>query len=91
MDLYTIGGIDFSIVADKIQLLTREVNTLTREIDQIREETSGVSEEEIKERLYTLDEILEEGDIEKTRNVVMALIDRIEIGEHKTVTIKWSF
>lgn len=91
MDLYTVSGIDFSVVADKIQVLSREVDTLTREIDQIREEISGVSEEEIKEKLYTLDTILDSEDIEVIRNLVMTLVEKVEIGENKTVTIKWSF
>ena len=90
MDLYSIGGIDFTDIAEKIQTLNAEVSSLERKILRIRESDPGKTEEELQEIIYSLEDYIKENDQERIRIVVETLVKRIEIKD-KTVTIYWSF
>lgn len=90
MDLYSIGGIDFTDIAEKIQTLNAEVSSLERKILRIRESDPGKTEEELQEIIYSLEDYIKENDQERIRIVVETLVKRIEIKD-KTVKIYWSF
>lgn len=90
MDLYSIGGIDFGDVAEKIRTLNDEVSSLERKTLKIRETDPAKSEEEIKEIVYSLEDYIKENDQERIRIVVESLVKKIII-INKTVEIYWSF
>lgn len=96
MELYSIGGIPLSDIASKIKSLYEEKDKLEKQIQE-----TGSQEEERPERLSITDtrRILEEyvdnidqADLLTKRQLLEALIDRIEVlPEKNSIKIYWKF
>lgn len=90
MDLYALEQIDFSAVSAKIEELTKEADSLRREVAALRDAPAGMSAEDVEALSRSLEVHLGDGDQEKIRAVVSALVEKIVIGPETTQVI-WSF
>ena len=82
MDLYSIDGIPFNVLEEKIHSLNDQKTKLeSRPVKLSHSETIEIAE--------SFDDVLDSGDIEKIRSTIGLLIDRIELGED--ITIYWNF
>lgn len=91
MDLYSIGGVDLTQVKDKIENISRESESLKRQIQDLKQEqTESMTDEEIRERINTLDLYIDNEDVERTRKIVTTLIKKIDLSEDN-IRIYWTF
>lgn len=90
MDLYALEQIDFSAVGAKIEELTKEADSLRREVAALRDAPAGMSAEDVEALSRSLEAYLDDGDQEKIRAVVSALVEKIVIGP-EAVQVFWSF
>ena len=90
MDLYSIGGVDFDVVQDKMKPLISEKEGLAVEIANLENIREKMSKEEAVEIALTLCDVIDEGDLDEIRFLVRELISKIVIDEEK-VHIHWKF
>lgn len=90
MDLYALEQIDFSAVRGKIEGLTKEADSLRRQVAALRDVPAGMSAEDVEALSRSLEAYLDDGDQEKIRAVVSALVEKIVIGP-EAVQVFWSF
>lgn len=95
MDLYTLGTIPFSDIGDRIKPLYEEKDQLETEIQkyQVQIKTPDVlSKSDTKDILNRYADQIDTADLSVKRELVQALIRKIEIGsERNTIKIYWKF
>jgi site-specific DNA recombinase len=90
IDLYQLGNIDFNIINEKIEKLSKEKQTIEDEIDNFNDVTPNMNINEAKRIIASLPEILDNGDREQIKSVVHSLIESILIYDD-AIEINWKF
>lgn len=90
MDLYSIGGMDFNAVQDKITPLVSEKEKLQITLRNLEVNENKISKEEAVEIASSLCDILDEGSTDEMQFLISELIDKIVIDNDK-VHIYWKF
>lgn len=90
MDLYSIGGIDFDTVQDKMKPLISEKDGLTAEIKNLENIREKMSKEDAVEIAVNLCEVIDEGDIDEIKFLIRELIEKIVIDD-EVIHIHWKF
>lgn len=90
MDLYSIGGMDFNVVQDKINPLIAEKEKLQITLRNLEVNEDKISKEEAVEIASSLCDILDEGNIDEIQFLIRELIDKIVI-DNDEVHIYWKF
>lgn len=95
MDLYTLGTIPFSDIGDRIKPLYEEKDQLETEIQEYQVQTKTpdvLSKSDTKDILNRYADQIDTADLSVKRELVQALIRKIEIGsERNTIKIYWKF
>lgn len=90
MDLYSIGGMDFNAVQDKITPLVSEKEKLQITLRNLEVNENKISKEEAVEIASSLCDILDEGNTDEIQFLIRELIEKIVIDNDK-VHIHWKF
>lgn len=90
MDMYSIGGIDFDLVKNKIADLQSEKEQLENELDEIHLDESTVTKDQIITMVDAFEIIINSGDCYALHDAVMELIEHIEI-DGEDIRIHWAF
>ena len=90
MDLYSIGGMDFNVVQDKITPLVSEKENLQITLRNLEVKDNKISKEEAVEIASSLCEIVDEGSTDEIQFLIRELIEKIVIDDEK-VHIYWKF
>lgn len=90
MDLYSIGGMDFNAVQDKITPLVSEKEKLQITLRNLEVNENKISKEEAVEIASSLCDILDEGSTDEMQFLIRELIDKIVI-DNDEVHIYWKF
>lgn len=90
MDLYSIGGMDFNVVQDKITPLIAEKEKLQITLRNLEVNEDKISKEEAVEIASSLCDILDEGNTDEIQFLIRELIEKIVIDNDK-VHIHWKF
>ena len=90
MDLYQIGGIDFTSINTKIEGLIKEKDLLQEQIKKAVSSVKKPTASEIKKTLKNFEDIFTNHDFETQRLFVNSLISKIVI-YNDTIKIHWSF
>lgn len=90
VDLYQIGGIDFSAINEKIATLNEEKSSLEYSLDNTTVSTPEVPIQEAKKILTTFTDVVDSATPEELRDLVHSLIDGIVING-EDLTIHWKF
>lgn len=90
MDLYSIGGMDFNAVQDKITPLVSEKEKLQITLRNLEVNEDKISKEEAVEIASSLCDILDEGNTDEIQFLIRELIEKIVIDNDK-VHIHWKF
>jgi site-specific DNA recombinase len=89
IDAFSASDMPLDLLSEKIRDLNDQRSALQDELDSMSEYDLMPREDAIT-LVESLDEILDEGDLDKIRAVVCALIERIEL-DGEDVTIYWRF
>lgn len=90
IDLYQLGNIDFNVINEKIEKLSKEKQTIETEIDNFNEEIPSMNLNDVKNIIITIPEILDSGDKDQIKSVVHSLIESILIYDD-AIEINWKF
>ena len=90
MDLYSIGGIDFEAVQDKIKPLAEEKENLVNEIKNLENTREKMSKEDAVEIALSLCDVIDEGDMDEVKFLIRELIEKIVIDD-EVIHIHWKF
>ena len=90
MDLYSVGGMDLDAITGKIKPLSAEKKSLEQELELIEVPEAPMSKEEILSLVDVFEEVVTEGDCQKTHAVVSTLIDKVVI-DGEDIRIHWAF
>lgn len=90
MDLYSIGGMNFNVVQDKITPLIAEKEKLQITLRNLEVNEDKISKEEAVEIASSLCDILDEGNTDEIQFLIRELIEKIVIDNDK-VHIYWKF
>lgn len=90
MDLYSIGGMDLSVITDKIKPLNEEKKSLEQELEVLVATEEPTHRDEIIELVDAFEEVVKSGDCQRTHGIVAALIDKVEI-DGEDIRIRWAF
>lgn len=90
MDLYSIGGMDFNIVQDKINPLIAEKERLQITLRDLEIKEDKMSKEEAVEIASSLCDIIDDSDTDEVQFLIRELIEKIVIDDEK-VHIYWKF
>ena len=88
IDLYSIGSFTSDEITAKIAPLSEKRNKLEKEINSLK--SSALSVTDATKMIQSFDDILATGDFDKIRQILLALIDRIEI-DGDDIFIHWKF
>lgn len=91
MDLYTVGSIPIDVISEKANALNNERCLLEEELDSIQPDEPVLSISDAKRIAKTACEVFEHGSFEEQRQLVDALIERIELGKGGNIDIYWKF
>lgn len=89
LDLYGIGRFSVDELQAKIEPLDEQKKSLERELETIQK-SAGMSENEALEMISSFADVIASGDQTALRNLVTALIERIEI-DGDDIDIFWRF
>lgn len=87
LELYSVGNMPIESLQSKIQQLNDQKTAL--EADMNQPEPEQLSQDEAAELVSSFDDVLERGNFDEIRSVLLALIDRIELNDD--IKIYWSF
>ena len=90
MDLYGVGQFTIEQVMSKVDPLNLQRYALNNEIEFLSRTPGQLSEADTLEILSTVDEVLEAGEFKDIRNIVEALINKIELNDDD-IYIYWKF
>lgn len=90
LDLYSTGKFTIDQIIDRTDPLNQQKQALQTELQSIQAEKGLLLEDEAIEMVRSFDEILESGDFNNIRELIQALIERIEI-DGDDVYIYWKF
>lgn len=90
MDLYSIGGMDFNIVQDKITPLISEKERLQITLRNLEVSDNKISKEEAVEIASSLCDIIDSSDTDEIQFLIRELIEKIVI-DNEDVHIYWKF
>lgn len=91
MDLYSIGGMDLDVVTGKVNPLNAEKKSLQAELEELKDQESfPVPAGDIISLVDEFEEVLAEGDCQKTHGVVTTLIEKVVI-DGEDIRIHWNF
>lgn len=90
MDLYSIGGIDFEAVQQKMQPLLAEKEGLTIEIRNLTIKDNKMTKDDAVEIALSLCDVINEGDVDEIKFLIRELITKISIDDEH-VHIYWKF
>lgn len=90
MDLYSIGGMDFNLVQEKINPLVEEKENLQLTLRDLEVKEDKMSKEEAVEIASSLCEIVDSSATDEIKFLIRELIEKIVIDEDK-VHIYWKF
>lgn len=90
MDLYSISGMDFSVVKEKIEELQEEKAKLEINIDILLQEENKVPKSEVLDLVDTFNKVRAAGDSYAVHDVLVELIDHIEL-DGEDIRINWRF
>ena len=88
MDLYSVGGIALDEIASKIAPLSDRKSKLEEDLKSIKK--SPISVKEAVKKVTSFSDVLDSGDFDNIRQIILALIDRIDI-DNDTIEIHWKF
>ena len=95
MDLYTLGTIPLSDIGDRIKPLYEEKDQIEADIKERQEEVKApdiLSKADTQDILNRYVDNIDNADLSIKRNLVQALIRKIEIGTTpNTIKIYWKF
>lgn len=89
LNLYQIGAVDISDIADRLESLKEEKEALQHNIDRSAAETP-LPIEKIQSYVQLFKEALESGDNDTARQIIRMLIDKIVV-LNEDIEIHWSF
>ena len=90
MDLYGVGEFTMEEVQGKVAPLNEQKRKLENELHTLANGKSALSEEDALELLESWEDVVEEGDFERIRMLINALIEKIEI-DNEDIDIHWKF
>lgn len=90
MDLYSIGGVDFNTVQDKITPLVAEKERLQITLRNLEVKDNKISKDDAVEIASSLCEVIDDGSTDETQFLIRELIEKIVIDDEK-VHIYWKF
>lgn len=90
MDLYTMDGIDLSVVKAKMNPLNDEKRSLETELENLEEIAPTITKEEIVSVVDAFESVVESGDCYATHTAISELIDHIVI-DGEDIQIHWRF
>lgn len=91
MELYSLDGISLDSLQNKINELNTNKLKLSKEKTRILlQEDQELTKEDAFKLIKSFDSVLESGSMPEIRNILQALIDKIEI-DGEDVTIYWKF
>jgi site-specific DNA recombinase len=90
MDLYSIGGIDFETVQNKMAPLIAEKEGLAVEIRHLENIREKMSKEDAVEIALSLCDIIDGGNTDEIKFLIRELIEKIVIDD-ETIHIHWKF
>jgi len=90
MDLYSIGGIDFEAVQDKIKPLAAEKEGIANEIRNLENTQEKMSKDDAVEIALSLCDVIDEGDMDEVKFLIRELIEKISI-DGEVIHIHWKF
>lgn len=90
MDLYTMDGIDLSVVKAKMNPLNDEKRSLEAELENLEEIAPTITKEEIVSVVDAFESVVESGDCYATHTAISELIDHIVI-DGEDIQIHWRF
>lgn len=88
MDLYGIGKFTIDQVSSKVDPLNEQKRNLERELSNLTTEAGALTEEEAREIIDSIDDILERNDFDEIRLMIETLIYYIEL-DNDDVYIHW--
>ena len=90
MDLYSIGGMDFNIVQDKITPLVAEKENLQISLRNLEIKDDKMSKEEAVEIASSLFDVIDGSGTDEIQFLIRELIEKIVIDD-EDVHIYWKF
>jgi site-specific DNA recombinase len=90
MDLYTMDGIDLSVVKAKMNPLNDEKRSLEEELENLEEAVPTITTEEIVSVVDAFESVVESGDCYAIHAAISELIDHIVI-DGEDIQIHWRF
>lgn len=90
MDFYAIDEYTMEEVQAKVKPLNEQKRKLENELRTLANGKSALSEEDALELLESWEDVVEEGDFERIRMLINALIEKIEI-DNEDIDIHWKF
>ena len=90
MDLYTMDGIDLSVVKAKMNPLNDEKRSLEAELENLEEIAPTITKEEIVSVVDAFESVVESDDCYATHAAISELIDHIVI-DGEDIQIHWRF
>ena len=90
MDLYSIGGMDFNVVQEKITLLVAEKEGLQITLRNLEVKDDKISKEEAVEIASSLCEVIDEETTDELQFLIRELIEKIVI-DGEDIHIYWKF
>lgn len=90
MDLYSIGGIDFEAVQNKIKPLATEKENIANEIKNLENINEKMSKEDAVEIALSLCDVIDDGELDEVRFLIRELIEKIVIDD-EVIHIHWKF
>jgi site-specific DNA recombinase len=90
MDFYAIDEYTMEEVQAKVKPLNEQRKKLENELHTLANGKSALSEEDALELLESWEDVVEEGDFERIRMLINALIEKIEI-DNEDIDIHWKF
>lgn len=90
MDFYAMDEYTMDEVQAKVKPLNEQKRKLENELHILENGKSALSEEDALKLLESWEDVVEEGDFERIRMLINALIEKIEIDD-EDITIHWKF
>ena len=90
LDLYTLDGINFVDLQEKLQSLNQIRDNITAEIEKIRQENEDYSPDVAIDYINSFDDIINRANFEELKTMLEALIEKITI-DGDDITIYWRF
>ena len=90
MDLYSIGGIDFETVQNKMTPLIAEKEGLAVEIRHLENVREKMSKEDAVGIALSLCDVIDSGDMDEIKFLIRELIEKIVV-DNETIHIHWKF